>query len=190
MDRNSNGLLQLSAYKFTDQEQDEGTGLYNYDARLCDPTLGQFIMADTIVPDMFNPQSLNRYAYCLNNPLRYVDLSGHFFGDAIGSAVGAIGDAISNAGDAISNLGNSLGDVPLVGSVLEGAANIVGGAIEAVGGIVSGDSGAISSRITNMAEGAGGILYTQARDIVSGIIGNASHIVTLPRDIIGVGKIC
>jgi len=33
-----------------------------------------------------NPQALNRYAYCLNNPLRYVDPTGHYsFGnDLIG----------------------------------------------------------------------------------------------------------
>ncbi|MCP4703327.1 MAG: RHS repeat-associated core domain-containing protein, partial [candidate division Zixibacteria bacterium] len=54
-----------------------GTGLYNYDARLYDPVIGQFIMADTIVPDLYNPQSLNRYAYCLNNPVKYKDPSGH-----------------------------------------------------------------------------------------------------------------
>ena len=82
----NNDLLQSSAYKFTDQEQDDGTGpklwdyndsLYNYDARLYDPDIGQFIMADTIVPDPYNPQSLNRYSYCLNNPLGYIDPSGH-----------------------------------------------------------------------------------------------------------------
>jgi len=33
-------------------------------------------MADTIVPYIFNPQSLNRYAYVLNNPLRYTDPDG------------------------------------------------------------------------------------------------------------------
>ena len=76
-DRSTNALLNRSAYKFTDQEQDAGTGLYNYDARLYDPVLGQFVMADTIVPEPFNPQSLNRYAYCLNNPVRYVDPTGH-----------------------------------------------------------------------------------------------------------------
>ncbi len=76
-DRNDNALLNTSAYKFTDQEQDGGTGLYNYDARLYEPETGLFIMADTIVPDIFNPQSLNRYAYCLNNPLIYTDPSGH-----------------------------------------------------------------------------------------------------------------
>jgi RHS repeat-associated protein len=79
-DRQDNDLLQLTAYKFTDQEQDDGTGLYNYDARLYDPRIGMFIMADTIIPEPFNPQSLNRYAYCLNNPVRYTDPSGHLPG--------------------------------------------------------------------------------------------------------------
>jgi hypothetical protein len=30
-----------------------------------------------MVPNPANPQTLNRYSYCLNNPLRYVDPSGH-----------------------------------------------------------------------------------------------------------------
>ncbi|MBU2628099.1 MAG: RHS repeat-associated core domain-containing protein, partial [Proteobacteria bacterium] len=77
LDRSVNALLQTSAYKFTDQEQDDGTGLYNYDARLYDPVIGQFVMADTLVPDQFNPQSLNRYVYCLDNPVKYIDPSGH-----------------------------------------------------------------------------------------------------------------
>ena len=76
--RNTTALLNRSAYKYTDQEPDAGTGLYNYNARLYDPVLGQFVMADTIVPDPFNPQSLNRYAYCLNNPIRYIDPTGHW----------------------------------------------------------------------------------------------------------------
>ena len=29
------------------------------------------------MPNPANPQSLNRYSYCLNNPLRYIDPSGH-----------------------------------------------------------------------------------------------------------------
>ncbi len=40
--------------------------------------IGRFISADTIVPYPFNPQSLNRYSYCRNNPMIYVDPSGHF----------------------------------------------------------------------------------------------------------------
>jgi RHS repeat-associated protein len=64
-------------YQFTDQERDTSTGLYNYDARLYDPVIGRFLSADSIVPNFHSPQSLNRYAYCVNNPLIYVDPSGH-----------------------------------------------------------------------------------------------------------------
>jgi RHS repeat-associated protein len=35
--------------------QDEGTGLYFYNARYYDPALGRFTQADTIVPNLGNP---------------------------------------------------------------------------------------------------------------------------------------
>jgi RHS repeat-associated protein len=66
-------------HKYTGQELDTETGLYNYVARLYDPEAGRFMSADTIVPDYTNPQSLNRYSYVLNNPLGYVDPTGHEF---------------------------------------------------------------------------------------------------------------
>jgi len=54
-----------------------GFGLYDYNARFYDPYLNRFVSADTIVPDPANPQSLNRYSYVCNNPLKYTDRSGH-----------------------------------------------------------------------------------------------------------------
>ena len=62
---------------FTGQRRDSGSGLLFYNARWYDPVIGRFISADTIVPQPGNPQSLNRYSYAANNPLRYVDPSGH-----------------------------------------------------------------------------------------------------------------
>ncbi len=59
--------------------QQTSTNLYNYDARLYDPVIGRFVTADSMVPDPFNPQSLNRYSYCLNNPVKYIDPTGHWF---------------------------------------------------------------------------------------------------------------
>src|SRR4030065_178356 len=55
-----------------------------YGARWYDPVVGRFLQADTIVPSPGNPQSLNRYSYVLNNPLRYKDPSGHKTCEAAG----------------------------------------------------------------------------------------------------------
>lgn len=55
---------------FTGQTDDPGTGLIDYNARHYDPTLGRFIMADTLL------DGLNRYTYVRNNPLRYTDPTG------------------------------------------------------------------------------------------------------------------
>jgi RHS repeat-associated protein len=62
----------------TDQELDKESGLYNYDARLYDPIIGRFVSADSIVPGRFDSQAFDRYAYTLNNPIKYTDPSGHF----------------------------------------------------------------------------------------------------------------
>lgn len=67
----------VSNYKFTDQEHDPETGLYNYDARLYDPIVGKFLSADYLIPNWYDPQLSNRYAYTRNNPLKYVDPDGH-----------------------------------------------------------------------------------------------------------------
>ncbi|MDY7041416.1 MAG: RHS repeat-associated core domain-containing protein [Chloroflexota bacterium] len=65
-------------FGFTGQRNEGTIGLYDYRARYYAPTLGRFVSADTIVPEAGNPQSLNRYSYVLNDPLKYVDPSGHF----------------------------------------------------------------------------------------------------------------
>lgn len=55
--------------------------LLDYNARRYDPNLGRFISPDPIIPDITNPQALNRYSYVYNNPIRYNDPTGHFPGD-------------------------------------------------------------------------------------------------------------
>jgi hypothetical protein len=42
-----------------------------------DPVLGRFIQADTLVPEPGNPLAWDRYAYVLNNPVSFLDPSGH-----------------------------------------------------------------------------------------------------------------
>ena len=65
-----------TTYNFTGQRLDGDTGLLYYGARYYDPALMRFVQADTVVPEPGNPQALNRYAYVLNNPLKYIDSSG------------------------------------------------------------------------------------------------------------------
>ena len=58
------------SYQYTGQELDH-SGLYYYNARYYDPELGRFIQPDTVL------DGLNRYTYCGNNPVKYVDPTGH-----------------------------------------------------------------------------------------------------------------
>jgi len=66
-------------YLYTGQRLEAEIGLYFYNARFYDATLGRFTQADTIIPGAGNVLTLDRYAYTLNNPLRYNDPSGHYY---------------------------------------------------------------------------------------------------------------
>ncbi len=67
----------LTTKRFTGQYHEPALGLYFYGARWYDPLLGSFTQPDTLIPDPAAPQAFNRYAYTLNNPLRFTDPSGH-----------------------------------------------------------------------------------------------------------------
>jgi hypothetical protein len=65
-----------------------------------------------------NPQALNRYAYVLNNPLRYVDPTGHFYAE---------GDLSPEEAQRLIEFLDRLGDLDLVISLL-GEAYAIGSA--------------------------------------------------------------
>ena len=65
----------LEHYLFNGKEKDS-TGLYYYGARYYDYEIGRFITRDTIMNNFLIPQSLNRYSYCRNNSLIYLDPDG------------------------------------------------------------------------------------------------------------------
>ena len=63
--------------------------MVNMAGRMYDPYLGRFLSPDPYVQAPDNTQSLNRYAYCLNNPLSYTDPTGYsWIGNFISAAIG------------------------------------------------------------------------------------------------------
>ncbi len=112
--------------KFTGKERDAETGLDYFEARYYSSAQGRFTNPDPFIAfnlkkDKFqswisDPQHWNKYAYVLNNPMRYVDPSGmtetiyywlnskltdeqkKFFQDHKQEILGAIADKLNAAG--------------------------------------------------------------------------------------------
>lgn len=68
--------------------------LINMNGRVYDPAVAQFLSPDPYIQDAGNWLNYNRYAYCYNNPTRYVDPSGESIIGAflIGMAASAVID--------------------------------------------------------------------------------------------------
>jgi hypothetical protein len=104
--------------------------LYFYGARYYDHELGRFITADTFIQATTDPQALNRYSYCRNNPINYIDPTGHFWW--VAAIIGAILGGVSAA----------LNEQPIWQGILMGAA---GGALIGVGASTFGFWGAVAA---------------------------------------------
>ncbi|MFV0267430.1 MAG: RHS repeat domain-containing protein [Draconibacterium sp.] len=140
---------------FTGHEHLPWFGLINANGRLYDPAVGRFLSPDNYVQMPDFSQNFNRYSYCLNNPLVYVDPSGEiawFVPIIIGAVVGGTSGAVM-AGKAGAQgfweWAGYIGGGALIGgmsggaasgvSALGGGAMLAGAAAGAVGG--SGFSG-------------------------------------------------
>lgn len=77
---------------YTGHEQIDEIGLVNMKGRMYDPLQGRFLSPDPYIQDPTNPQSFNRYSYCLNNPLKYTDPNGELFA----TVFGFISDMVDN----------------------------------------------------------------------------------------------
>ncbi|WP_207642560.1 DNRLRE domain-containing protein [Inediibacterium massiliense] len=67
----------INPYRYAGYRYDENIGLYYLNARYYNPETGRFITRDTFNGFIDNPQSLNLYTYCYNNPIVYTDPNGH-----------------------------------------------------------------------------------------------------------------
>lgn len=64
-------------HEFGGGRHDDESGLTYMNARYYDSELGHFVSADTLVPDLLDPQSLHRYSYAQQDPINFWDPSGH-----------------------------------------------------------------------------------------------------------------
>lgn len=94
MDDNLNGIVSYDYddYGVTEKRGDEGflneicytggiyddsTSLYYLNARYYDPSTGRFLSEDTYRGEPADANTWHLYVYCANNPVNYVDPSGH-----------------------------------------------------------------------------------------------------------------
>ena len=90
-----------SKFLYTGQEKDLETGLNYYNARYYDSHIRRFTQPDDIIQNVYHPQSLNRYSYVRNNPLRYTDPTGNF---SLSAVLGIIQSYLQPAISVASNI--------------------------------------------------------------------------------------
>ncbi len=68
----------VAPYRFAGKEYDTESGLYYFGARYYSPELGRMITSDDAAFASAEMSGLNLYAYCLDNPEAFRDVSGNF----------------------------------------------------------------------------------------------------------------
>jgi RHS repeat-associated protein len=72
----STAVLNRVGPRSTGKERDTESGNDYFEARYYGSSMGRMLSPDPIGGDITNPQSLNKYAYALNNSLRFTDPTG------------------------------------------------------------------------------------------------------------------
>ena len=65
-----------NAFRYCGEYYDKETATVYLRARNYNPSTGRFISRDSYVGKNEEPLSLNRYTYCYNNPIAYIDPTG------------------------------------------------------------------------------------------------------------------
>ena len=156
---------------FTGHEHIENIGLINMNGRLYDPVMSTFLSVDNYVQEPDFSQNFNRYAYCLNNPLKYVDPDGESITLLTAIAISAAVSMVSTVATNIvydRPLYEGLGKAAVVGA-LQGVFSFgIGTAAGIIGEAVKGVSNATWGMVAQagfqvLAHGTLGGISTEAR---------------------------
>jgi len=165
-----NHIANLNPFRYRGYYYDVETGLYFLKTRYYDPEIGRFITIDDI--EYLDPSSingLNLYCYCFNNPILYVDPSGHmpewvmwFIGGVllVGSIVLTIATGGAAAGTIVATV-HTIATGAMIGGITSAAIGTLAGGITFENGVASWDwSGAAEGfmwgSITGVISGAAG----------------------------------
>ena len=171
----------LNPFRYRSYYYDTETGFYFLKTRYYDPEICRFITIDDISyldPDTIN--GLNLYAYCLNNPVMFLDETGQFvitfsmivFSIVFGAVVGGLTAAISSAikGDTWYEIALKTLSGAALGGVLGAAMGM--GALLAAGGTIAGLSVGASITVGMATTVGGSAVIGAGNSFISQIIDN------------------
>lgn len=124
-------------FLYTGHYLDDWSDLIYMGARYFNPKIGRFLTADTIIPELYHPMAWNRYSYVQNNPLRYIDPTGHFW-EEIGNFFADNWKYIVAAVAVVAVVVLSVVTFGAAGIIAVGIGMAIGGV---VGGIAAGNAG-------------------------------------------------
>jgi len=165
-------------YKFTGLERDGETGLDHTLYRMYDSSLGRWLTPDRHRGDPFNPQSWNRYAYVLDNPINFTDPYGlvNWWQTAKGGlqvVLGGLLVAASIPAEAPTAGASTLGILGGGAVAQQGLINIYGGLTESPGsGELANAAGTLANPIGGpVAAVTGNLNYGEAASLLGDVAG-------------------
>ena len=100
----SGTMASINPLRYRGYYYDSETGFYYLQSRYYDPAMHRFINADSLASTGQGIVGTNMYAYCLNNPVRRIDVSGTYsIGDIWEDFCDEIEDTVEDVCDAVSD---------------------------------------------------------------------------------------
>jgi RHS repeat-associated protein len=160
-------------------------GIYYIGARWMDPELGRWLSLDSELGRLSAPQTMNRYVYCVNNPLKFTDPTGEWFGISLKTTlqviiiVAAVAATVATAGIASPLAAMAVGAA--IGATSSAASTwLAGGSLSdiatsaLIGGVAGAIGGGIGAGITKSL--GGGLLSKLNQNLVVRFAGDSSPV--------------
>ncbi len=175
--------------KFTGHERDlaslagSGDDLDYMHARHASPLTGRFLSVDRASGAPKYPQSWNRYAYALGNPVRNIDPDGESALDVVNGFVNALGSNLLLGGGRVESSnsdflrGQRIGDAA---SILVGTYEaVIGGTLTFGGGACTVSTGGLCAPAGVPVAVAGGAMAVHGVTVISSAAGNLANGISL-----------